>query len=237
MSRKRSALFITLFLLAFPVKSEIHLLVGDEPPERAAFTSENLQLIQSIADQAEKDVRKSLPSLEDDIYLELTTGTEVIDSTGELGIALDTNRMRWVVNPEAGAVDQIIRHHLRRTFFHEAHHLARGWARYAVDEPITIMDAAVAEGLASAYQRDFGGSGVAWSSFPEDIGSWVAEVLALENAKDYHQWMFQHKDGRRLIGYRVGLYVVDKAIKNSGKSAADLVHTPTQTILKLADVL
>ena len=236
MKRIKLGIFSLLCVLHVPALADVHLLVGEEPSEVTAFPPATLKLIQTLVDQAEHEVRQSLPALEEDIYLELTTGTEVIDSTGELGIALDTNRMRWVVNPASGPVADIAKSHLRRTFFHEAHHLVRGWARYAVDEPITIMDAAVAEGLASAYQRDFGNSGVGWSNFPKEIDEWVAEVLALENARDYHQWMFQHNDGRRLIGYRVGLYVVDKAIKASGKNAAQLVNIPTETILAMAGI-
>lgn len=52
----------------------------------------------------------------------------------------------------------------------------------------------------------------------------------------YWQWMFQHPDGRRWIGYRAGTYIADKAIRASGCSAAELAETPTDEFLRLAGV-
>jgi hypothetical protein len=46
--------------------------------------------------------------------------------------------------------------------------------------------------------------------------------------------MFQHPDGRRWIAYKVGTYLVDRAIAASGKSSAELVLTPTREVLEMA---
>ena len=43
-----------------------------------------------------------------------------------------------------------------------------------------------------------------------------------------------HPDGTRWIGYRAGTYLVDRAMRASGKSAADLVAMPTEDLLRLA---
>ena len=44
----------------------------------------------------------------------------------------------------------------------------------------------------------------------------------------------QHPNGTRWIGYRAGTYLVDRAMRASGKSAADLVAMPTEDLLRLA---
>ncbi len=48
--------------------------------------------------------------------------------------------------------------------------------------------------------------------------------------------MYQHPDGRRWIGYRAGTYIADRAISESGRSAAELVLIPNEEILKLAGI-
>ena len=209
-------------------------MASDEPNEQKVYTDEIIELIESIANKTEQEARHYLPMLDGDIYLEVVVDENVIPSTGELGIAMDTNRIRWIVSPNVKSVKTVINNHLRSTLLHEMHHLARGWTRMSVDYPIRIIDAAVAEGLASVFQRDFGNNTIPWGKPHENIDDWVKEILALKNAKDYEQWMFQHNDGRRFIGYRVGTYLVDQAVKNSGKSAAELVLTPTDTILEYA---
>ncbi|MGH8532580.1 MAG: hypothetical protein ACREV1_07595 [Gammaproteobacteria bacterium] len=60
--------------------------------------------------------------------------------------------------------------------------------------------------------------------------------MALPLSAPYHDWMFQHPDDRRWIGYRAGTYIADQAIAASDRSAAELVLTPTDEILKIAGV-
>ncbi len=80
------------------------------------------------------------------------------------------------------------------------------------------------------------GSQPLWGDYPDDVGSWVAELKTLPASAPYWMWMFQHPDGRRWIGYRAGTYIADQAISASGRSAAELAETPTDEILRLAGV-
>ena len=231
-------LLLSLIFLCFHsnfCSAAMTLLVDTEGPDGKVYTDKVLTLIQDVADQAEKDVRAYFPNLEKEIFLELTTGKYVIPETGEVGAAIDVNRIRWTVDPNrAERVDKIISQHLRGTLFHEFHHLARGWARMAVEPPIRIIDAAISEGLSVVFQRDYAGTGMGGLEPPENIDAWVDEVLMLKDSARYEEWMFQHSDGRRLIGYRVGVYLVDRAIKASKKSVVDLVRTPTDQIVAYA---
>ncbi len=101
---------------------------------------------------------------------------------------------------------------------------------------MSFMDSVVSEGLATAFERDSGGRQPPWGEYPEQVRTWVHELLRLPLSAPYHHWMFHHPDGRRWIGYRAGTYIADEAIAASGRSAAELVLTPTDEILKMAGV-
>jgi len=128
--------------------------------------------------------------------------------------------------------------HLRSTMFHESHHLVRGWVLEGRAPSISFMDAVVAEGLATAFARDTTGTKAAWAVYPEDVAAWVKELTALPNTgatwSRYNDWMFRHPDGRQWIGYRAGTYIADRAMRSSGKSAAQLARVPTPEVLRLA---
>jgi len=64
------------------------------------FSDEEREVIQTIANTTEIEVRELLPALEDDLVLIVTAGKYVIAQTGEGGIALATGRVQWMVDPE-----------------------------------------------------------------------------------------------------------------------------------------
>jgi uncharacterized protein YjaZ len=98
------------------------------------------------------------------------------------------------------------------------------------------MDAVISEGLATAFQRDFAQSDPLWGDYPDEILEWAEQLLELPLSayESYAKWMIQHPDGRRWIGYRAGTYLVDRAMEQSGQTSAELVDTPTDSILGLA---
>ena len=100
------------------------------------------------------------------------------------------------------------------------------------------MDVVVSEGMATAFERDFAGASPPWGDYPDDISTWVDELIALPMSAfgSYAKWMFKHPDGRRWIGYRAGTYIVDQAMAASGLSSAELVLTGTAEVLQLAGI-
>jgi len=98
------------------------------------------------------------------------------------------------------------------------------------------MDGVVAEGLATAFERDAGGSRPPWGQYTAEAKEWVAELVKLPVSAPYEQWMFRHPDGRRWIGYRAGTYIADRAIAASGFSAADLVNVATSEVMRMAGI-
>lgn len=102
--------------------------------------------------------------------------------------------------------------------------------------PKTFMHGVVSEGLATAFERDAAGSSPPWGEYPPEVRGWVDELLALPSDVNYVEWMFLHPDGRRWIGYRAGTFIADQAIKTSGSTAAELVNTSTEEILRLVGI-
>jgi hypothetical protein len=203
------------------------------------FTAEERETVTRIAVAAYEEVARLLPDLPDHVELVVGAGTsaQVIPETGEIGSATAPGVVSWVVDPSRpGGVDAIAGTSLRAALFHELHHLARGYVVTGGAPPTSFMDAVISEGLATAFQRDAAGASVPWGTYPDDVAHWVDELLALPLDAPYQQWMFQHPDGRRWIGYRAGTYLVDRAIRASGRSAADLVRAPTAEVLALAGV-
>lgn len=132
------------------------------------------------------------------------------------------------------SVAEIVTAWLRPMLFHEIHHLAR-WA--ATGAPQTLVDHAISEGRATVFERDFAKSPTPWGEYPADVRSWADELTLLPPDAPVRDWIYAHPDGRRWIGMKVGAYWVDEATRRSGRSAVDLIDTPTTEILALAQNL
>ncbi|MFK8021443.1 MAG: DUF2268 domain-containing putative Zn-dependent protease [Pseudomonadales bacterium] len=198
------------------------------------FTNAEKALIREIANDAEVEIRVLLPGLSEELVLEVEASTFVIPQTGELGASQSTARVKWAVDPTRdGGVSKIAKGKLRHTLFHEFHHLVSGYI-FAVGKPVnSIMDAAVNEGMATVFARDFSGAVAPWADYPENIDSWVTELQGVTSFEEYDQWMYQHPDGRSWIGYKVGTYLIDRAIKATGKSSVELINASPDEIIRL----
>lgn len=203
------------------------------------LTAEQRAVIEKIAATVEADARKAMPELPRAIVLVIDIGRNVTEETGELGSAVSPGVIRWTMDSDRPeGVLAIINNHLRATLFHESHHMVRGWVQSGGEPPTSFMDAVIAEGLATAFARDAGGARVPWAEYsPDEAVRWVTELMMLPSEEawaQYSQWMNVHPDGRRWIAYRAGTYLIDKAIKASGRSAAELASLPTAELLRLA---
>jgi uncharacterized protein YjaZ len=168
------------------------------------------------------------------VTLRVRTGTDVIPETGETGEVNLPDVVYWTLDPgRPEGVAAIVRTQLRSSLVHEFHHLVRG---SAVGHGRTLLEEAVTEGLATVFERDFAGASGPWGAYPANVDAWVREFRSLPRDAPRDQWMVRHPDGRRWIGYKVGTYLVDRAMKASGRSAADLVSVPTDDILRMASL-
>ncbi|WP_280564346.1 DUF2268 domain-containing putative Zn-dependent protease [Chromohalobacter sp. 48-RD10] len=201
------------------------------------FPQDARQVIEEVCADAEPEIRSFLGDLNKDIELACQTGPFVIPETGEMGMAIAPGRVGWTVDARLPVgVAAVARTQLRFTLFHELHHLVRGWVMYGGAVRTSFMEGVVSEGLATVFERDFGGRETPWGQYPDEIAQWVAELLELPMSASYEHWMFQHPDGRRWVGYRAGTYIVDQAILASGLSAADLALVTSDEIIRMSGI-
>ena len=188
--------------------------------------------IEAVGTRAVRDARHLLPSLPSQLRLTVQNGTKVIPETGETAETGLPGGIYWTVDPaHPNGVRGIVEKQLRATLFHELYHLVRE-PRVARD---SLIESAIGEGLATAFERDYGGGApVPWGAYPPEITAWTAEFLGLPPEAPQRQWMFQHPDGRRWIGYKVGTHLADLACRQSGRTVMDLAAVPTAEVLKLA---
>lgn len=118
---------------------------------------------------------------------------------------------------------------------HECHHAVKGFHGETWQGP--IMEAVIAEGLASAFESEVSGIQSPMSQYPPEVNEWLEEIKAVGDDWDYHEWFSGPNEDRYHIGYKVGKYIVDKALENRpDQTAGQLVHESTEEILNTADI-
>lgn len=195
------------------------------------FSSAEQQTIEARAREAVQSTKPLLPQLPTALILRVNPSKNTMEETGQSGTFSLPNVIYWNVDPtKFGGVEAIANRQLHSTIMHELHHLVRG----AGFQAQTIMDDVVTEGLATAFERDFGNAPTPWGDYSADVAEWVDELMLLPANAPRDVWMSRHPDGRRWIGYKAGTYIADRAMRASGKSAAELVSVATAEILDLA---
>ena len=198
-------------------------------PERAQIS----RIIESSAQR----VRALLPQLPGEIRVEVfPIDRDLTGVGGATGRADTAHRVViYVSTVYPGGVNAAAAAGLAATVFHEFHHLARGWTiegnRFGPGIPI----AAVNEGLANVFSETYTDTAFEGYAYPDDVDAWFTEIMALPRDANYNQWMNQHPDGRQAIGYRVGSYIIHRAMEASQKPILELSRLSPQEILALLE--
>jgi uncharacterized protein YjaZ len=205
------------------------------PDDSHDFSRAERRAIEEVAERAIPDIRRLLPDLPRTIVLKVRSSKKVIPETGESGTNVLPDIVYWYVDASRSeGIVTIAQTQLRSTLFHELNHLVRA---AAIDRR-RFEDRMILEGLGTAFERDYGGgASPPWGRYPPDVSSWAQEVLALPDDAPRDRWLFQHPDGRRWIGFKVGTFLVDCATKSSGRTSAELARVPTDTILAMCPVV
>lgn len=195
------------------------------------FSPDERSSIEAIAQAAVPEIRHFLPMLPQSLVLKVYPGNDVIPETGESSSIASTDHIFWIVDARrAEGVIAIAKRELRGTLFHELHHLVR----IQKEQPGTLMQRVVAEGLATVFERDAAGMLAPWGNYPPNVAEWTKELLSLPPDIKTEHWMNRHPDGRRWIGYKVGTYIAEQAMNRSGRSSVELVHVSTADVLRMA---
>ena len=204
--------------------------------ERYGVKPEEERLITDIIIGAEREVRGLVPALPENIGVIVTFVDESFDYWGTpMGLNGRSDAPGVVVIDIStgfpGGISAAVNKNLSRLVFHEFHHLARGWTMTGNKFGRGIPIAAVNEGLAVVFSEQYADGTFERLSNPENGDLWLKEILALPIDANYGHWMSQHPDGRFAIGYRTGMYLVNKAMANSGKDILELSRLSPDEIL------
>lgn len=202
--------------------------------EGHAFSWADRQAIERIAEATVREVREHLPGLPRRIVLRAQSADagQVDSETGADSVATPPNHVLWTVDTKrAGGAGAIAEGQLRATLFHALHHLLRD----AAVPQAALLERAITEGLAIAFERDYGGIAKPWGWYPSDAAIWVDELRQVPDDAAQEPWLARHPDGRRWIAMRAGTFLVDRAVRVSGRTPAELATLPAQAIIELAD--
>jgi hypothetical protein len=97
-----------------------------------------------------------------------------------------------------------------------------------------MLDRAVREGLALAFERDCAHNWNPRGFYDAEAAQWVDELRAAPSELTVDEWSERHAHGRRWVVARTGTYLVDRALRASGKTASELATTPTAAIIDWA---
>lgn len=158
----------------------------------------------------------------------------LIPETQDNGRAHNSEFIELAFNPTVDDKGlKVILDNIKPTVFHEMNHAAR----YNLSIfHVTFLDNCIMEGLATVFERDYGGSEPLYGKYPKKVNDWVQEIIDKNDMFRWEEYSFNHPDGRRWIAYKVGTYIIDEAIKNSDKTVIELTKLESADILKFANI-
>jgi len=160
---------------------------------------------------------------------------DLIDKTHDAGRTYNSEFIEMAFDPKyyAKQSNEVVRNHIRVTVYHEMNHAARFnlgiWHA-------SFLDDCILEGLATVFERDHIAPPL-WADYPKNVAVWLKEIEDNMDTLDRTQYLYTHDDGRRWIGYKVGTYLVDEAMKNSGKSIEELTKLECKDVLRMSKVV
>jgi len=237
----RAALLVSLATLlgsgGLPAQTpiDVSLSVDFQSSEGLAFSPSDEAAVRATLLDAARAVKALLPALSPDIRVTVVAIDRDLSSVGGVAGRADAPGQVLIEMSAAypGGIAAAARDGLRAAFFHELHHLVRGWTIRDNAFGPGIPNAVVNEGLASVFAETYTGTSFERFDYPPEVGDWLQEILTLPVDANYNMWMNEHPDGRLAMGYRVGRYVVHEAMRRSGKSILELSEDSPAEILEL----
>lgn len=221
--------------LSAQATTEVSLGVDFEAPEGLAVSASDQELVRSTLSVAAQSVHSLLPALPRDIHVSVLIVDRDLSPVGGVAGRADAPGEVLIEMSATypGGISAAARDGLRAAFYHELHHLVRGWTILENRFGPGLPNAVVNEGLASVFAETFTGTSFERFDYPADVRDWLEEILALPVDANYNVWMNEHPDGRIAMGYRVGRYVVHEAMRRSGASVLELSQLSPEQILRI----
>lgn len=130
---------------------------------------------------------------------------------------------------------------LRAVIFHELFHINHGFT--FEQSPFTALDAAIYEGCAVQFEREYGNGEATYADFSqhteEELSDWLRQLEAVgtkyfEDNETWHKWAFYNPElNQKWIVYKVGIWVVGKILNQNTLNVLELQDKTPSEILKL----
>lgn len=180
-------------------------------------------------------VKDLLPSLSDCLTIVVRPHfTHVIPEYGTGGYTYDSEFIEITFDSKLPYGLEATLKSLCETVFHEGNHAAR----YNVAEfDGRFINSIVTEGLATVFERDHAMYQPLYGQYEDDtiMHNWYKEISA-GDWDNRGELMFEHPDGRKWVGYKTGTWLIDRAVKLSGKAVIELTPLPADEIISLAQI-
>jgi len=187
------------------------------------------------------EARQLLPDLPDNITF-VWRNNLIIPGNGTGGTLLEPSLLGIGYDPNFKNKELLARN-LRSTVLHECFHAVQGWSDEKPKlKPETLLEDGVLEGAATVFEREFGQTNPPWSQYENDktMLLWFEEIKDLEldlNNIIYNDYKFGEIDGHKWMLYKLGTWVVDRALKlNPDLSIADFAGKDPKEIIELAAI-
>jgi hypothetical protein len=187
---------------------------------------------------SEHKIRRLLPSLPEKVTVNLAKTTKNYNNLGGVnGQASAPGVVDMEVSTTYPQGTDAAIANLTPMVFHEFHHLVRGWTMKGNKFDSGMDIAAINEGMAVAFSVKYSGAESNWANYPENVSDWVIEILNLPKYASYGKWVVNHPDGRQKIAYKAGRYIIDEAVKHSGKSILELTDLAPIEVIHISGVM
>lgn len=131
---------------------------------------------------------------------------------------------------------------LRAVVFHELFHINQGFT--FEQSPFTALEAAIYEGCAVTFEREYGGGNATYADFSQhsedELTSWYRQLenVGTEYFEDravWHKWAFYNPElNQKWIIYKVGVWLVGKIIEKNTTSTLELQGKSAHEISQLS---
>jgi len=177
------------------------------------------------------EVRELLPELSNSLQFWLSNKF-LIPETGTGGFSYSPEIISLSFDP-AFPDKEGQRRDFRGTVFHEAYHLVQGHTAEETRAPYrSALDAAIYEGCATVFEREYANVQALWGVYEDHeeakLRIWQDALAAISPEQYYREpgvyntWAFYDpNDMQRWKLYKVGTWLVDRALLKSGKDIRD----------------
>ena len=193
----------------------------------------------SIVENAHNDAAKLLENLSSDLTIEFVDNG-ASDQTGVGGFAASPHHLNVAIHKDfSDSTTQ--QRNLRAVVFHELFHINQCFTYE--QSPFTALQAAVSEGCAVTFEREYGGGEASYADFSEhsdeELTDWhdQLEQVGLQYFEDrdtWQRWAHYHPElDQKWIIYKVGSWLVKRIINDNNLDVLDLQNKTPEEILLL----